>query len=169
VAILPTVVTHLMKRLIIFILVIVFFSNCSNRSGNRTFERTAVIYNGFEEIREEKFTAIVSNKENRAYKYVSQIDSTKIVNIKFGEDSQLYFGPDELILSDRTGLKAENLSDDLFNYYDLKVTVTDGTGPILFNEDYGLLAINNVFGPTIIFLNDKTLEMKNQILDSISK
>ncbi|MDT0648435.1 hypothetical protein RM545_17240, partial [Zunongwangia sp. F260] len=162
------VVTHQMKRVIKFILVIVFFSNCSNSSDNRTFERTAVIYNGFEEKREEKFTANVGSKINLIYKYVSQTDSTKTVSIKVGEDSQLYFEPFEFIRSDRNGLKAENLSDDLFHYYELKDPVTDGTGPILFNEDYGLLAIYNVYGPTIIFLNDETLEMKNQILDSLN-
>src|SRR5690606_15954741 len=121
-----------MKRTIIFILT-VFFSNCSTSSDNRTFERTAVIYNGFEEKREEKFTANIGSKENLTYKYVSKTDSTKTVTIKVGEDSQLYFGTDEYILSDRPGLKAESLSEDLFNYYDLKNPVTDGTGPILFN------------------------------------
>ena len=158
-----------MKRTIIFILAAIFFSNCSTSSDNRTFERTAVIYNGFEYKREERFTANVGSKENLTYKYVSQSNSTKTVNIKVGKDFQLYFGTDEYILSDRPGLKAESLSEDLFNYYDLKDPVTDGTGPILFNQDYGLLGINNVFGPTIIFLNDENLEMKNRILDSISK
>ena len=158
-----------MKRTVIFILAAIFFSNCSTSSDNQTFERTAVIYNGLEEKREEKFTANVGSKKNLTYKYVSQTDSTKTVTIKVGKDSQLYFGPDEFILSDRPGLKAESLSDDLFNYYELKDPVTDGTGPILFNRDYGLLGINNVFGPTIIFLNDKNLEIKDRILDSISK
>ena len=155
-----------MKKFIIIILAVVFFSNCSNRSDKRTFERTAVIYNGFEEKRNEKFTA---NVDNRHYNYVSKTDTAKTVNVRMGEDSQFYFGPDKFILSDRTGLKAENLSDNPFNYYDLEDPIVDGTGPILFNEDYGLLAIYNVFGPTIIFLNDDTLELRNQILDSIRK
>ena len=45
--------------------------------------------------------------------------------------------------------------------------VTDGTGPILFNEKYGLLAINNVFGPTIIFLEKIDKKLTEQIIDKL--
>jgi hypothetical protein len=149
---------------------VLFFSSCSNNDVNQTFERTAVIYNGLVEKKEEKFTANVSSKEIRLYKYVSQIDSTKIIEIKFDKRSKvLFFGPNEFILSDRMGFKEEKLSQDLFDYYYLKDPITDGSGPILYNDDYGLLAINNVFGPTIILLNEDTIDFKNQILISLYK
>jgi len=159
-----------MKRLITVLILFIFFSSCSNQDEKRTFERTAVIYNGLQERKEEKFSANVTHGENLVYKYVSQIDSTKIVDIQFDKNLQeLYFGPEQFIRSDRAGFIEEKLSDDLFYYYDSKEPVVDGTGPLLFNEEYGLLAIYNVFGPTIIFLNDETIELKKRVLDSLNQ
>ena len=47
--------------------------------------------------------------------------------------------------------------------------VDDGTGPILFNPKYGLLAINNVYGPTIVFLNKKNNILIEQIINKLNK
>jgi len=152
--------------LILFILI----SSCSSNNEIRTLERTAVIFNGYNELMEEMFNATIINKGGLKYKYVSQVDSTKTIEITINEDSQeISFGFDEYRRADRIGFKEEKLSDKIFHYYDMKEPVIDGTGPILFNDDYGLLAINNVFGPTIIFLTHETIELKRRVLDSLNK
>jgi len=51
----------------------------------------------------------------------------------------------------------------------LENPVTDGTGPILFNSKYGILAINNVFGPTIIFLDKKDNILTEQIIGKLNE
>ena len=43
----------------------------------------------------------------------------------------------------------------------------DGTGPLLFNQEYGLLGIYNSFGPRIIFLKDSDKELSSQVLKAL--
>lgn len=157
-----------MKKSNTILILFIFLSSCVDKESKRTFERTAVIYNGLEEKKVEKFNVIATKRENLVYKYVSQIDSTKIININFDKNSQeLFFGSKRFIRSKRFNYSEKKLVSDLFYYYYSSEPSVDETGPLLFNEEYGLLAIYNVYGPTIIFLNDETLDLKKIVLDSL--
>ena len=102
------------------------------------------------------------------YKYINEIDSTKIINIKKIENSDfLFFGFEKFTNSNRKSFQNQKLNNLEFEYYDLENPVIDGTGPILFNSEYGLLAINNVFGPTIIFLEKKDNNLTELIIDKL--
>ena len=47
------------------------------------------------------------------------------------------------------------LSELPFKKYELIEPITDGTGPILFNKEYGILALGNVMGPNLVCLPKK--------------
>ncbi|WP_408040220.1 hypothetical protein [Tenacibaculum amylolyticum] len=70
---------------------------------------------------------------------------------------------------DKESFKNEKLNGLEFEFYELANPVSDGTGPILFNSDYGLLAINNVYGPTLIFLDKKHNKLTEQILTKLNE
>ena len=46
----------------------------------------------------------------------------------------------------------EELSQIPFKKYELINPIADGTGPILFNKEYGILGIGNVMGPNLVCL-----------------
>lgn len=56
-----------------------------------------------------------------------------------------------------------------FDYYETLDYADDATGPILFSEKYGLLAINNVYGPTIIFLDKRNDYLTEYIIDKLNE
>ena len=119
----------------------------------------------------EKFN-LTFNKTDKSlnYKYVSQIDTTKIILIKKLTDSNsLLFGHEKFIKTDKKPFRNNNLHDLEFDFYNLENPVTDGTGPILFNSKYGLLAINNCFGPTIIFLEEKNHNLTERIFAKLNE
>ena len=109
------------------------------------------------EPKNEKFNLTFKKTENTLnFKYVNQIDTTKTIAInKIIDADTLLFGFDKFVKTDKKPFKVDEFLNLEFEYYDVLDYVDDATGPILFNENYGLLAINNVYGPTIIFLNKK--------------
>jgi len=140
---------------IIFFIIVLILSGCNEK--NKSFQRKASIFNGITLLKTEKFDGTISKKENYfIYKYISQQDSSKTISVKFNKVSNdLYFGSEEFGRKNKRVFTEPNLSKNDFALYDLKDPYPDGTGPILFNQEYGLLAIYNTFGPTIIFLSDK--------------
>lgn len=159
-----------MRKHLTYILLFIFCFGCSERNTEWKTERNATIFFG-SEPKNEKFT-LTFNKTDKSfnYKYVNEIDTTKTILIKkiTGSDS-LLFGFEKFIKTNTEPYRNEKLNDLEFNYYDLVNPVTDGTGPILFNPKYGLLAINNVYGPTIIFLDEKNDTLTEQIIDKLNE
>ncbi len=143
---------------------------CSEKNIEWNSEKNATIFFG-SESKNEKFT-LTFNKTDKSlnYNYVNQIDTTKTILIRkvTGSDS-LLFGFEKFIITSKEPYRNKKLNDLEFDYYDLVNPVTDGTGPILFNSKYGLLAINNVYGPTIIFLDKKNDSLTEQIIDKLNE
>lgn len=159
-----------MKRLIGFLLIILFSSSCDKNKSN--FQREASIFNGTTLRKIENFNGTITKKENSLiYKYVSQQDSSKTIVVKFDKISKkLYFGMDEYQKGSNRKINEQYLSSDNFDFFDLDNSYPDATGPILFNEEYGLLAIYNVYGPTIILLkNKKDSEIVSRILKMLNE
>ena len=109
------------------------------------------------EPKNEKFNLTFKKTDNTLnFRYVNQIDTTKTIEIcKIIDTDILLFGIDKFLKTNKKPFINDELQGLEFDYYDTIDYGDDATGPILFNEIYGLLAINNVFGPTIIFLDKK--------------
>lgn len=159
-----------MKRTIGFLLLILILSGCDKNETD--FQREASIFNGTTLRKTENFDGTIIKKGNSLiYKYVSQQDSSKTIVVKFNKASdKLFFGMDEYQKVSDLKIIEQDLSSDNFDFFDLKNSYPDATGPILFNEKYGLLAIYNVYGPTIILLkNKKNKEIENRILKKLNE
>ncbi|MRT18105.1 hypothetical protein F3C99_14255 [Vitellibacter sp. q18] len=156
-----------MKKIIGFLLLLLILSGCDKNETN--FQREVSIFNGTILIRNENFNGTITKKENSLiYKYVSQQDSSKTIVVKFDKTSgKLFFAMDEYQKVSERNINEHNLSSENFYYFDLENSYPDATGPILFNEKYGLLAIYNVYGPTIILLKNKEdKKIANRILNN---
>jgi|SRR5690554_1214152 len=159
---------NIKKRIIGILLITIILSGCDKK--NTDFQREATIFNGITLMKIENFNGTILKKENfLIYKYVSQEDSSKTISVKFDKSSErLFFGTEEYQKVKGRKINEQNLSEDTFDFFDLENSYADATGPILFNTEYGLLAINNVFGPTIIFLKNKEdAEIKKRILKEL--
>jgi hypothetical protein len=97
------------------------------------------------------------------FNYTSQKDSSKVIDIEFYLKSNIFnFGGENFILSKSKIIYKDKISGMDFYYYVLENPSIDGTGPILFNKDYGLLAIFNVFGPMLIFRKENDINNYNE-------
>ena len=90
------------------------------------------------------------------YEYLSKIDSTRNFKAHYNKSQS------ELVLG-FTGYKKKEvnrfINQDISNYgfdsYGHIKPQIDGMGPILFNQDYGILAIGNPLGPAAAFTDNK--------------
>ncbi|OUS02322.1 hypothetical protein A9Q86_04080 [Flavobacteriales bacterium 33_180_T64] len=104
----------------------------------------------------EYFMTLEMRKEIWKYDYEYDADSEK--NMKFIYDLKsdiLNFGFSEFKPINGTEFKVEELSELPFKKYELTDPIVDGTGPILFNQKYGVLAIGNVMAPDFVYLPRK--------------
>ena len=123
------------------------------------------------EPKNEKFNLTFSETNNSLnYKYVNQIDTTKTIEIsKIRDADTLLFGFDKFEKTDRKPFTNNKLQNLRFEFYDTIDYADDATGPILFNQNYGLLAINNVYGPTIIFLDKRIDSLTEKIVKKLNE
>ena len=123
------------------------------------------------EPKNEKFNLTFKKTENTLnFKYVNQIDTTKTIAInKIIDADTLLFGFDKFVKTSKKPFTNDELQGLEFDYYDTLDYADDATGPILFSEKYGLLAINNVFGPTIIFLDKKNDYLTEHIIENLNE
>ncbi|WP_146105155.1 hypothetical protein [Nonlabens arenilitoris] len=123
------------------------------------------------ESKNEKFNLTFNKTKNSLnYKYVNQIDTSKTIFIKkIIQSDSLLFGFDKFVKTSKKPFTNDELQGLEFDYYDTLDYADDATGPILFSEKYGLLAINNVYGPTIIFLDKKNDYLTEHIIDNLNE
>ncbi|WP_299399147.1 hypothetical protein [uncultured Gelidibacter sp.] len=159
-----------MRQLTYYLIILIISSGCSEYNTEWKAERAATIDFGTAPKNENFILSFHKRGDTLNYKYVSIIDSTKHISIqKIAHSNTLFFGFDKFIRSDRPSFRNPKLNDLEFDYYDLETPIMDGTGPILYNLEYGLLAINNVYGPTIIFLEEKDNNLTEQIVKQLNK
>ena len=123
------------------------------------------------EPKNEKFNLTFNKMENTLnFKYVNQIDTTKTIAInKIIDADTLLFGFDKFVKISKKPFTNDELQGLEFDYYETLDYADDATGPILFSEKYGLLAINNVYGPTIIFLDKKNDYLTEYIIYKLNE
>ncbi len=155
-----------MKRILSLIILLTFI-NCSEKNKKESAERNAFIYTS-ENPKEEIFDFKIDKKKDFAtYKYVNQKDTSKTIFLKFTKEKKIFWAGDEFKVSKKDPVKFKSLSKKEFYFYNLKEPIVDGTGPLLFNKDYGLLGIYNSFGPIIIFLKDSDKELNKQVFKAL--
>ena len=76
---------------------------------------------------------------------------------------------EEFIQEKRNPISFQEIPDINFHFYEMKDPVIDGTGPILFNNQYGILGIYNGFGPRIIFLKNSDKELSLKVLKALQE
>ncbi|MCL8009565.1 hypothetical protein [Gelidibacter japonicus] len=159
-----------MRKLKYYILTIFISLSCSEKNPEWKAEREASIHFGGEPKNENFVLSFHRKGDTLIYNYVGKIDSTKTINIQKVENSNiLFFGFGKFIESNRKSFRNQKLKDLEFKYYHLENPGTHGTGPILFNSEYGLLAINNVYGPTIVFLEVKDNNLTEMIINNLNE
>ncbi len=92
-------------------------------------------------------------KEIWKYDYKYDADSEK--NMEFTYDLKsdiLKCGFSEFKPINGIEIQMDELSKLPFKKYELTEPIVDGTGPILFNQKYGVLAIGNVMAPDFVYL-----------------
>jgi len=143
---------------------------CSENKTEWSAEKNATIFIGAEP-KNEKIKMTFNKTENSLnFKYVNQIDTEKTIEIrKIIDTDTLLFGFDKFIKTDKKNFTDSKLQGLEFEFYDTIDYADDATGPILFNPKYGLLAINNVYGPTIIFLDERNDSLTELIIKKLNE
>tara|TARA_R110002096_G_scaffold406508_2_gene604787 strand:+ start:212 stop:727 length:516 start_codon:yes stop_codon:yes gene_type:complete len=107
------------------------------------------------------------------YKYSYSVDSTKNMIFRFNPETQiLTLGPFDLEKVEAEFFKNGKLTQNHFDLYDLKIPVTDGNGPMLFNQEYGVLNVDNSFWSYhYLFLPEgqKNAELAEKILKKLKE
>ncbi|WP_157811890.1 hypothetical protein [Tenacibaculum sp. SZ-18] len=159
-----------MRNLLTYILIFTICFGCSDKNSEWKSKMDATIFFGAEP-KNEKFNLTFKKTGNKLnFKYVNQIDTTKTIAInKIIDTDTLLFGFDKFVKTSKKPFTNDELQGLEFDYYDTLDYADDATGPILFSEKYGLLAINNVYGPTIIFLDKKNDYLNEYIIDKLNE
>jgi len=115
----------------------------------------------------EYFMTLEMRKEIWKYDYENDADPEK--NMQFIYDLKsdiLKFGFSKFKSVNGTVFIVEELSELSFKKYELTEPIVDGTGPILFNSNYGVLAIGNIMAPDFVYLPKK---MNKKMAERIRK
>lgn len=96
-------------------------------------------------VKKETYNLNILNKDTiLVYKYINTLDSSKNMTFRFNTKTEvLTFGPFEFKKAEDNFYSNSKLSSSNFELYDLKEPVMDGNGPMLFNERYGVLNVDN--------------------------
>lgn len=161
-----------MFKLKIFILSFVLFTlySCTEEQKVDKESRFAIIHWGFITSSEDWQVSKEVLGDTLLFQYVSLNDSSKTIDLQFLKSSNaIFLSADEYITDDSRNYQYEELSQDEFKLYYSKDGGDDATGPLVFNEDYGLVALINVYGPSIILLNEKNDQLEIELMEKIKR
>ena len=94
------------------------------------------------------------------YQYDCEVDSKSNLEFHFSIQSNLLTIGNTEFKSESSTITFDEFSEFPFKKYQRVEQKVDATGPIIFNEEYGVLAILNVYGPDSIFL-PKNLDLES--------
>ena len=147
------------------ILLILFIFSCSDSSKKETartelrnltvFEFDSLVSKADYELRIRERDSVI------IYNYRNLNDSTKNQNFRYLKYSDILLaGPFEFIKTKNNYYpNFEN-----FNYYNSDPGIMDGMGPVIFNNEFGVLGFDNGMGTQYYFTNDLTEKIKLPIL-----
>jgi hypothetical protein len=88
------------------------------------------------------------------YEYKSKTDSTRNLKLSYQIHTQkLYFDFTEYSISEKNVLNSIQNRELWFDNYEMSQPIIDGMSPLIFNADYGILAIAGPLNPPIFFMD----------------
>ncbi len=157
------------------ILLIGFLFGCSTSPvKNRLESKVLYAFHLDSLVKQETYNFNILNKDTiLVYKYIDKLDSTKNMTFRFNKYTEvLSFGPFDFKKAKENFYSNSKLSSSNFDLYDLKEPVVDGNGPMLFNEKYGVLNVDNTsWTYQYLFLPDGqgNLDLSKQIIEKLKK
>ncbi|NER11780.1 hypothetical protein GWK09_14735 [Muriicola jejuensis] len=148
-----TVVKHLKYLYIIFALLIL--SSCGDSSELVTQDRILHVYVSDSLQGRYKYKLKIVKDSLLKYNYENITDSSK--NMTFSYDAKnelLLFAGDKYEILRKDKLHIPQLKNYFFSFYNNSSSAMDITDPIIFDKDYGVLAIGNSMAPNFIYLED---------------
>ena len=156
------------------ILIVVLFSVSCYNSKKRTIveNRILYVYNLDSLKQTENYKLIIDIRDTLTkYEYQNLTDQNKNMSVFYSPKTKtLKFGMWKYILKQDGNFKVPSLSKAEFLNYKMQEQETDGTGPILFNPEYGILGIGNVMAPNFVYLkNQSDLNILEAIIEKLTK
>lgn len=161
-------------RLIQFLLIGLLFGCSTSPVTSQLESRVIYSFDLDSLVKKETYNLNILRKDTiLVYKYINTLDSTKNMTFVFNIKSEvLTFGPFDFKKAEDNFYTNAQLSSLNFDLYDLKIPVMDGNGPMLFNENYGILNVDNtswtyqyLFLPT----GQESHELAGQIMNKLKK
>ena len=88
------------------------------------------------------------------YEYRSVTDSTRNLNVSYlTKNQKLQFDLTDYEKYETKSFQSNTNSEIWFDKYEMKEPIIDGMSPVMFNEEYGILAIANPLGPSAFFMD----------------
>ena len=105
------------------------------------------------------------------YKYQNLTDESKNMDVFYiPKTKTLKFAMWKYIPKKGANFNTLSLSKTEFVNYEMQEPETDGTGPIIFNPEYGILGIGNVMAPNFVYLkNQSDLKILDYIIDKLTE
>ncbi|OBQ54588.1 hypothetical protein JJL45_14295 [Tamlana sp. s12] len=98
------------------------------------------------------------------YEYKSTTDSTRNFKVSYlTKNQEIQFDFTDYVKYESNTFWSNSNSEIWFDMYEMKEPIIDGMSPVMFNKDYGILAIANPLGPSAFFMdkqNDSLQVMK---------
>ncbi|SMP26534.1 hypothetical protein SAMN06265375_1092 [Muriicola jejuensis] len=138
---------------IIFALLIL--SSCGDSSELVTQDRILHVYVSDSLQGRYKYKLKIVKDSLLKYNYENITDSSK--NMTFSYDAKnelLLFAGDKYEILRKDKLHIPQLKNYFFSFYNNSSSAMDITDPIIFDKDYGVLAIGNSMAPNFIYLED---------------
>ena len=167
------VVKHLKKTLHIFILALIIIS-CSNseKKTETTIEKRTLFVFQTEQanpIMDYELTIQRSDSMSK-YSYRNLSDEEKNMTFSYYKNAKyLVFSGEKFVLSRASIFRNNQIFEGDFDRFQSKEPSIDGTEPILFNYEYGILGIGNSFGPDFVYLPNTNLDLTKEVITELIK
>jgi hypothetical protein len=143
-------------NIVLITLILIIAESCGEEVKTTSANRNLFVFSNDIPKEREYLMTLEMQKEICKYNYHYDKDSEKNMQFTYDVKSEiLKFGFSDFQPVNGTEFKVLQLSEIPFRKYDLTEPVVDGTGPILFNSEYGILAIGNVMAPDFVYLPKK--------------
>ncbi|MFY0715403.1 hypothetical protein J1D01_17245 [Seonamhaeicola sp. NFXS20] len=147
--------------------------SCSNsKKGIITENRTLFVFDLDSLKRTENYKLTIEIRDTLTkYKYQNLTDESKNMNVFYiPKTKTIKFAMWNYIPKKDSNFNALSISKTEFLNYVMQEPETDGTGPILFNPEYGILGIGNVMAPNFVYLkNQSDLKILDKIIDKLTE
>ncbi len=160
------------KTLQILIILLISVSCSESKKETITENRTLYVFDLDSLERTENYKLTIEIRDTITnYKYQNLTDESKNMDVFYNPKTKiLKFAMWNYIPKNEADFKELSLSKTEFINYVMQEPETDGTGPILFNPEYGILGIGNVMAPNFIYLkNQSDLKILDNIIDKLTK